>query len=140
LHADEPHVEIYDIYQQTLINLSQGHDEQKILRIFEKKLLQELGYGLALDHEASTGELLNEQNNYFYVADMGPCLERPKNNESVKISGKALTALRLEQGWNTEIAMEAKMLLRMVLKSHVGDKPFGSRELYRAYLQNVNNT
>ncbi len=137
LHADEPHQEIFEIYQQALNDLEKGIDEQKILRIFEKNLLQELGYGLVLDHETATGEQIDSEKEYFYVMDRGPCLENLQTNQSIKISGRALTALRLNQEWNGEIARETKLLLRMVLKSHAGDKPFGSRELYRAYLQNV---
>ncbi len=137
LHSDEPHEEIYLIYQQALADLAHGTDEQKILRVFEKKLLQELGYGLALEYEANTGDPVSPEKSYYYVTDRGVCQENAQANECVRISGKSLMALHLEDDWNAEIATETKKLLRMVLKTHVGDKPLGSRELYRAYLQNL---
>ena len=40
---------------------------RKTLRIFEKKILQVLGYGLILDHDANTGEQIDANNKYYYV-------------------------------------------------------------------------
>jgi DNA repair protein RecO (recombination protein O) len=137
LHTNEPHPEVFDIYQQTLTNLTQNQDEHRTLRIFEKKILQVLGYGLILDHDANTGEQIDVKNKYYYVAEFGPCISKNNGLQSIQISGKALKALDDENIWNNDIAKEAKQLLRMLLKIHVGDKPFGSRELYRAYLQNL---
>jgi DNA repair protein RecO (recombination protein O) len=137
LHSDEPHEEIFKIYHKSLEALARGEEEQKVLRIFEKKLLQELGYGLILDHDVNTGETIDESKIYFYVIDNGPSLYRSKAGESIQISGKALLALKREEQWEPEIAGETKKLLRMVLKSHTGERPMGSRELYRAYLQNA---
>lgn len=137
LHADEPHPEVFEIYQQALNDLTQCQDEQKVLRIFEKKLLQILGYGLILDHDANTGNQIEMDKKYHYVPEFGPCITKNEGLQSVMISGKGLKALEYEKFWDSDIAREAKQLLRMLLKIHVGDKPFGSRELYRAYLQNI---
>lgn len=82
---------------------------------------------MALEYEANTGDPVSPEKSYYYVTDRGVCQENAQANECVRISGKSLMALHLEDDWNAEIATETKKLLRMVLKMHVGDKPLGSR-------------
>ena len=53
---DDPHEQLFDYYQQTLMRLALGADLASTLRCFEKHLLQELGYALLLEHEAGSSK------------------------------------------------------------------------------------
>ena len=137
LHRHESHPELFAIYEMSLMQLYKGEDEDRVLRIFEKHLLNSLGYGLILDHEVTTGLPVEPGRNYFYQIDRGPLLHEPDNIRAVKVSGNTLLALEGESAWNKIIARESKALLRSVLAAHTGDRPLGSRELYKAYLNNL---
>ena len=136
LHKHEAHPELFKIYEKSMEQLDKSFIEDQILRIFEKHLLISLGYGLILDHDAETGEKIVSDNDYFYQLDYGPVSKKNNNTKNIAISGSTLLALEHEKKWDKKISKEAKALLRMVLSSYTSHKPFGSRELYKAYLQN----
>ncbi|HED15192.1 MAG TPA: DNA repair protein RecO, partial [Gammaproteobacteria bacterium] len=57
LHRNDPHRGLYTVYRTTLLLLSDGsQDLNHILRLFEKRLLDELGYGLVLESTVDTNE------------------------------------------------------------------------------------
>ena len=136
LHRHETHPELFAIYETSLMQLHNGDDENRVLRIFEKHLLNSLGYGLILDHEVTSGNRIENDRIYYYQIDRGPLLHEPENSRVIKISGNTLLALDRENTWDKIIASESKALLRSVLTAHTGDRPLGSRELYKAYLNN----
>ena len=137
LHKHEAHPELFTIYEKSIMQLHQGDDEEWVLRVFEKHLLNSLGYGLILDHDVTTGEIIDQDRKYYYQIDRGPLVEKPENARSITVSGKTLLSLDNESNWNKAIASESKSLLRSVLAAHTGDRPLGSRELYKAYLNNL---
>jgi DNA repair protein RecO (recombination protein O) len=53
LARHDPHPEVFDAYAEAIRDIDVA--EEPALRIFEKRLLQALGYGLLLGHEADTG-------------------------------------------------------------------------------------
>ena len=54
----DPHPEIFDAYEQAVMTL--GVNEEQTLRVFEKRLLASLGYGLLLEHEFDSGTPVRE--------------------------------------------------------------------------------
>ena len=54
LQRNDPHPELFAAYGQALHGLQT--EPQRPLRLFEKHLLEALGYGLLLDHDAGSGE------------------------------------------------------------------------------------
>jgi DNA repair protein RecO (recombination protein O) len=137
LHKHESHPELFKIYDTSLLQLHEGDDEDRILRIFEKHLLNTLGYGLILDHEVTSGSIIERERKYYYQIDRGPLMDQPKTKNSITVSGYTLLALEQENKWDKKIASESKSLLRSILATHTGDRPLGSRELYKAYLNNL---
>jgi DNA repair protein RecO (recombination protein O) len=57
LHQHESHSELFDLYGEALLDISISGNIDMVLRIFEKGLLQSLGYGLVLDHVIDDGQL-----------------------------------------------------------------------------------
>lgn len=134
LHRHEPHPRLFDAYEQALDGLHRKGTREAVLRVFEKRLLQALGYGLILDHEILNGEPLDEGREYFYLAEQGPSSEPAPGGRSVRVSGATLNALQREDLADAAQLVEAKRLLRMILAGHLGQKPLASRDLYRKYL------
>ena len=137
LHKHESHPELFQQYEAALAHLEAGFAEERVLRIFEKHLLKSLGYGLVLDREIVSGGPIVSDARYFYQLDYGPVDHKPVNARNVEISGKTLQAMNSEDNWGADISREAKLLLRMALVVHTGERPLASRELYKAYLQNA---
>ena len=139
LHKHESHPELFQKYEQALIQLESKQQEDRTLRIFEKNMLISLGYGLNLDQDITTGQAIDEQTGYFYRIGAGPMSDKPEHEPNIRISGKTLRALTCEdeECWDEQIAREAKKLFRTILDNYTGDKPLASRELYKSYLQNI---
>jgi len=136
LHQHEAHPELFDIYDATLDDLSaRENDQQVVIRIFEKRLLQSLGYAVVLDHDVDTGAHIDDGKDYYYLAERGPTTNLPKDNDYVKISGTTLRSLAQENLEGRNVLDECKKLMRYVLQKHLGQKPLASRTLYASYIE-----
>jgi DNA repair protein RecO (recombination protein O) len=131
LHRSDPYPELYRMYESTLSGLARLDDEEAILRVFEKRLLATLGYGLSLDADAITGEPLRAGRRYRYLADQGPVGEAQEGMGGVLVDGEVLLALRREVLDAPDLLAQSKRLMRYVLRTYLGDKPLASRELFR---------
>jgi DNA repair protein RecO (recombination protein O) len=154
LHRHDPHPLLFDEYSRVLQQLSilSEHDarestanvsEQRFLRIFEKNLLRELGYGLVLDHDVVTGKGISKDGYYDYFLDSGPVLradvsdaskDRPDGHRCISLSGHSLISLALDELSDDRSLLESKRLMRAVLKQYLGEKPLGSRRLFRSFV------
>lgn len=133
LHRNDPHPEVFERYRQVLSGLSSGESMQALLRVFEKHLLDSIGYGLILDHEIRTGEVLRDEAWYEYHPDRGPCCISIQNAPTRRlISGKALRALQ-EEYFDEESLLQLKNTMRRVIRHHLGSKPLKSVELFGVY-------
>ncbi len=130
LHRHEPHPELFDAYTDTLGRLADITTEQVTLRLFEKRLLEALGYGLALETD-SAGNAIKPDQYYTYLPEQGPAPGAVTAPDAVKISGRTLLALAEEVLNDESVLSEAKQLMRKTLGGLLGDKPLASRELYR---------
>jgi DNA repair protein RecO (recombination protein O) len=134
LHRHEPHPALFDAYEQAVADLQQRAPREATLRIFEKRLLQALGYGLILDREVGSGDPLQDERDYYYLAEQGPSRDPGPGTEFTRVSGATLKALRSEELAGAAQLAEAKRLMRMILAGHLGSRPLASRDLYRKYL------
>lgn len=133
LHRHDSHPDLYETYHQTLQKLSLQLSEQIILRIFEKKLLHELGYALPLTNESRTGIPIESEKYYRYEPGHGfdaLINEHYINDNAMIFSGRCLLALQHEEFSEQEILHETKRLMRLALAPLLGAKPIKSRELF----------
>ena len=137
LHQHESHPVLFDLYGKAILDLSELDNIDTILRVFEKGLLQSLGYGLVLDHEIHDGLAIEADENYYYLIDAGPVNKTPATGDYVEISGNSLLALAKGCLENKQELEETKHLMRFILQRHLGSKPLSSRALYKAYVDNV---
>ena len=130
LHRHEPHPELFDAYADALDKLNDSATEQATLRLFEKRLLEALGYGLALDADTE-GNAIRPDQDYNYLPEQGPAPVTSPVPGAWIISGRTLLALAEEDLGDEMVLSEAKQLMRKALGGLLGDKPLASRELYR---------
>src|SRR3989344_6459145 len=100
LHRHDPHNSLFDAYQTALQQLRMFCSNEPVLRIFEKNLLRELGYGLVLDQDIDDRSPIDNHAMYDYILDRGPVrMAYPELNqptEGVQIRGSSLLALAQE--------------------------------------------
>ena len=124
----ESYPKVYQAYKNTLEGLVDSKQPEIELRLFEKCLLSNLGYGLQLDRTIKNELVLPEKE---YIFEFGNGLSKAKTNNVYNYSGKSLLALQAENLSTATELRDAKRLLRGVLADLLGDKPLKSRELFK---------
>ena len=66
LARHDPHTELFISYQTALQRLIMNDELDWTLRLFERDLLQQLGYGLLLTHEGQSGAEVEPDSRYCY--------------------------------------------------------------------------
>ncbi len=129
LHLHDPQSDIFDLYNATLQSLKTEDDELLALRLFEKRLLQTLGFGLMLEREAETGLPIDPQRCYRYVLELGPLPVDAEANASRGVYlGATLLALASEC-FEQQQKLEVRHLLRAVLDHVLDGRRLQSREI-----------
>lgn len=130
LQRYDPHRVLFDAYHRAVTALAEGEGEEPVLRVFEKHLLRELGYGLVLDVDAAGGRLLEPERLYDYQPERGPVPLDGARASGVAIHGASLAALEREVFPDARSLREVKQLMRTVLAHHLGGRVLKSRELF----------
>lgn len=127
LPAQDPHPIVFEHYALTLQALAQGRALEPLLRAFEWRLLDQLGYGFALDRDLH-GQPVVAGGLYRLHADAG--LEPVGQLQPGLFQGAELLAMA-EADWSVPGALAAaKRLMRQALAPHLGGRPLVSRELF----------
>lgn len=127
LHRGDPHIMVFERYRQVLSELASDLPVQPLLRVFEKHLLEAIGYAMLLDREYKSGADVQHRNWYDYRPGSGPVLSSgPGKN---RISGAALLELHAEELSSGNLP-ELRMLMRSVIGYHLGGKPLASLSLF----------
>ena len=132
LEGDIEHDLLFRIYQEALLGLQAGGNIEPMLREFELELLSNLGYGINLDNDCSTGELIDESEWYEFYAQSGFVIDRSsdKLQHANIFLGAHLIALRNRQIEELSVLRTAKRVLRLALAEQLGGKPINSRNLF----------
>ena len=127
LPEQDPHPATFEHYAMTVLALAQGRALEPLLRSFEWRLLDELGYGFALDMDR-LGQPIAAAGLYRLQADAG--LEAVGQLQPGVFHGSELLAMA-EADWSVPGALAAaKRLMRQALAPHLGGRPLVSRELF----------
>jgi len=128
LPAEAPHPALFEHYTLTLQALAAGRALEPLLRSFEWRLLDELGYAFTLDHDVNDSPVVAEG---LYRLQVDAGLERVELFQPGLFKGGELLALA-QADWEAPGALlAAKRLMRQALAVHLGPKPLVSRELFR---------
>ncbi|MDO8810888.1 MAG: DNA repair protein RecO [Gallionella sp.] len=130
LARDDPHEQLFDYYRATLHRLAHETDHAATLRCFEKHMLQELGYALALEQEAGNGKAIQAEVCYRYVVEHG-ALPDDDAQTGLPVLGKTLLDMAADDYADPLTAQQSKQLMRMLLNHHLGGKILHTRELIK---------
>jgi DNA repair protein RecO (recombination protein O) len=121
LQRHDPHGQLFEVYALTLTQLAEPSAEPA-LRIFEKRLLAELGYGLQLPND-----LVADQH-YRYDWAEGP-LPAPPSSSS--FAGASLLALANETLDTAQAQADARRLLKTAIRHQLGGKTLETPAMLR---------
>lgn len=131
LHRYDAHPGLFEDYANTMSRLRCDGGYEDILRLFEKRLLSELGYAMNLDHEADGRRGIDASRRYRYIPHLGAVAENNGRKGGVPISGAALCALRDEIFHDESEMKECKRLMRTMISHQLDNRPLHSRKLFR---------
>jgi DNA repair protein RecO (recombination protein O) len=139
LHKNDVHTDVFDLYHECLYALKDASNIERALRVFEKKLLQQLGFGMNLVTDADTGKSVEKHHHYAYHFEHGPvlCQQHSSSTLNPVLSGDSLIAYENNQFESELHFSEIKLLMRYVLNGHLGQKKLRSRELFRKSVRGV---
>lgn len=122
---------LFQVYSDAMSQMVEpGTDMHALLRRYECRLLQELGYAVLLDADAEDGSAIEAAGYYKYIPERGPV--RVVNDDKNESGYHGQTLIDLERGVYTSDAIrrEARDLMREVLSHYLGARPLKSRELF----------
>ncbi|MBA3997903.1 MAG: DNA repair protein RecO [Candidatus Accumulibacter sp.] len=128
LPREDAHERLFATYADTLRRFADGVRESD-LRRFERALLQELGYGLTLEHDAD-GAPLDAAAHYAYEIERGPVRLQRSGNSALSVSGKTLIDLARDDFSDPRSLAEAKQLMRALITHYTGGKGLETRKIF----------
>ncbi len=129
--ANEP---LFDAYTDALSGLADATAPAPVLRMFEKRLLDALGYGLNLTHEADTGRPLDPNGRYAYRPEHG-ALRLIDPGAGTGFRGRSLLELEAGRLDDAEVLADARTLLRTVIDRYLDGRPLRVRKVAEAMRQ-----
>ena len=128
LPREDAHQRLFSVYSETLRRFS-GALKESDIRCFERAFLQELGYGLTLDTDA-TGTPIDTAGYYAYEIEHGPVRLRMPGSTALSVSGKTLIDLAHEDFSDPRSLVEAKQLMRALIGHYTGGKGLETRKIF----------
>lgn len=126
----DPLAELFDAYTTTLGRLRAGEPTEPALRIFEKRLLEALGYGLDLGSEANSGKRIEPEQYYHYRPAQG--LFPTVAEAAGALSGRSLLGLADEQLLAERALADSRRLLQAALAECLEGRELTTRSVARA--------
>jgi DNA repair protein RecO (recombination protein O) len=114
----DPLSPLFDAYAQTLARLAAGEPLAWSLRRFERDLLELIGYGLQLQHDADTGEPLQPEAFYRYQVEQGAI--RCVAGSARALRGSDLLALEQDRMPGNPALKSLRDMMREVIRFHLG--------------------
>ncbi len=134
---DDPHESLFGSYAEAISQLAHGTDPEPTLRLFEKRLLAALGYGLVLDAEGGSRRPLEEGSLYTYDPERGPIRAEAGQAAEYLVSGATLRAIEAEQFGDRQVLAQAKALMRQVIAYRLDGRPLRVNQVWREVLDVV---
>jgi len=128
LPREDAHARLFSVYGETLHRFAEGPKESDI-RCFERAFLQELGYGLTLEHD-DKGGAIDPAGYYAYEIERGPVRLREAGDSGLSVSGKTLIDLNAEDFSDPRSLLEAKQLMRTLIAHYTGGKGLETRKIF----------
>lgn len=137
-HRHDPVPGVFDAYHGTLAGLKAGASLEASLRIFEKRLLDLLGYGIELDTDALTGAGIDADAYYHFHPGHGVV---PTTADAAgALSGASLLDLANEQLTPGRALEDARRLLQGALAHCLEGRELTTRTVARSIARRGSRT
>jgi DNA repair protein RecO (recombination protein O) len=133
LPREDPHDALLGRYREALQQLASRGDSAPALRSFERALLKELGYALALERDSANGSAIDPAKSYRYDPERGPVEVGDVASESA-VSGRTLLDMARDDYADPVTQQQAKALMRSLLNHRLDYQPLKSRRIFRDLL------
>jgi len=121
----DPQPQLFDDYAAALRSLASDAAAEPTLRVFEKRLLASLGYGLEFDVQAGT----------YYRFHVGEGLAEVREDSPGAYSGRCLLALQQERLADVETLDVARRVLRQALDHCLEGRELRTRTVARSMVR-----
>ena len=121
---------LFDHYHGTLEALRAGAPLAPCLRVFEKRLLEELGYGLDLAAEARSGLPIEADRYYEFMPGAG--LVPAREHAERALCGRSLLSLARESLSEARELEDAQRVLQAALGACLEGRPLSTRAVAKA--------
>ena len=130
LQRNDPHPALFDAYAALLARLhAPPEDAGRALRIFEKRLLEELGWGLNLEREAASGASLEPGRSYRYDLEGGAEPIDGVAEGTLIFCGASLLSLARDALDDPRSLTDSRRLLRAALDRLLDGRRLSTREV-----------
>ncbi len=126
---EDPHPQLFHHYVVTMTRL--GHDEPpvQVLRSFERLLLRETGYALALDRTV-TRQAVQAERRYVFDPERG--VREASDDLPAQwpvIAGQTLLDMEHDDYHRPQTVAQSKTLMRFLLNTYLGGTPLATRQI-----------
>jgi DNA repair protein RecO (recombination protein O) len=140
---EDPHEGLFAAYDEAVGSLralsraklaSMGNAIEPVLRRFELRLLQELGYAVELSREAGSHAPIVAEREYLYVVERGPLPAPPEGEnrfDAVRLRGRTLLDLERGQLEDATTVAQAKQLMRLLITHSLNGQELATRAMVR---------
>jgi DNA repair protein RecO (recombination protein O) len=110
-----------------------ARDVEPVLRRFELRLLQEVGYALEMSREAGTGRAIEAGCEYWYMLERGavPCTGEGSPGNAVRLRGQTLIDLERGRFEDPATVAQAKQLMRLLINHSLNGQELATRAIVR---------
>ena len=135
LPREDAHEQLFCDYQGALARLAQEGEPAAVLRRFEKALLRELGYALALERDSASGAPIDPHRSYAYELERGPVALNGAPHAGLVLSGQTLLDIVRDDYSDPQTLQQTKALMRLLISHRLEQKPLNSRRIFEELQQ-----
>lgn len=126
---EDPHERLFDAYAESLQRLAAAGCEETVLRVFERRLLVELGYAPVLDRDAASEAAIDPGRRYVYELDRGPVASNGESPGRWTVGGQTLLDIARDDYARADTRDEARRLLRALIAQRLGGQTLHTRAM-----------
>lgn len=131
VQSHDPQHDVFALYGAALGRLADTDRVPATLRWFEKRLLDELGYGLSLRFEADGSTPVAPDGRYLYRTGRGPQRAGDLERDDDVVDGDVLLAMAADDFSDARVVRQARIVLYGTLSEQLGDRPLRVRDVAR---------
>lgn len=130
LPADQATPRLFAYYALTLEQLADPEMEEAALRLFERRLLEEIGYGIGFERDTQ-GEAIMPSGHYYFDPQAGFIACGQEDVRGV-LEGAQLLAIAEDDFRAASVRRAAKAVMRQALRQQLGGRTLKSRAFFIA--------